>query len=53
MYGLQGAVLLRIIMTLLGILFAILFFYVYDHFVMTAFVPEKSRLAPYRDDPER
>ncbi|WP_297567646.1 FUSC family protein [uncultured Faecalibaculum sp.] len=35
MYGLKGAVWLRIVMTLLGVLFALVFFWLFDHFILS------------------
>lgn len=42
LYGLKGAVFLRIGMTLAGVIFALLFFYLYDHFIMSKFSKEEA-----------
>ena len=42
MYGIGNAVLLRIFDTLAGIFGALLFFYLYDRFILHKFLPNRS-----------
>lgn len=43
LYGLKDAVILRIGLTIAGVLFAMLFYWLYDRFIMVHFLPETQK----------
>ncbi|TGY65732.1 FUSC family protein [Dubosiella muris] len=50
MYGVEAAVWIRIADTLIGIVFALAFFYVYDRFVLHRFLPHRSHYGARKEE---